>query len=316
MKILVFGAGVIGCIYAAKLFAQGHEVKLLTRNKRHEDLERNGIKLKERLTGAITTHRVPIVHELKPTDFYDLIMVTVRFDQLENVMPLLQANTASAEILLMLNYPGNLENIKNQLPGKQLIIGFPGVGGSKEGNQIDYIQIKQQKTTLGEIDGTKSDVVVNLKSLFESAGFKTEVSFYIRDWLKTHAVFISCISAAIFAKGSSVELASDKGSVQAMVAAIRQGFRALQSLGISIEPGNLKTIFLKMPNWFSVWYWRRAMKSDLGRLAIEPHAKAATGEMRIVASEILTFVKTSSVPIPGMQRLLTDFIKRNQLGKG
>ncbi|HET7116606.1 MAG TPA: 2-dehydropantoate 2-reductase N-terminal domain-containing protein [Hanamia sp.] len=43
MKILVYGAGVIGSIYAAKLFDAKNDVTLLARGKRYENLQQNGL---------------------------------------------------------------------------------------------------------------------------------------------------------------------------------------------------------------------------------------------------------------------------------
>ncbi len=295
MKILIYGAGIIGSIYAAKLFDANHNVTLLAR--RH-------------ITGIKITAKVPVIEELKPSDFYDLVVVTVRLDQLESVITDLQKNKVSSQIMFMLNNPDNIELLKNGLPNKHLFLGFPGVGGTLVGKQIDYVQIKQQKTTIGEVDGLPSETINNLKTLFESANFKTEISFKMQDWLKTHAIFISCITASIIsANGDSLRLANNKSSIRTMVQSISEGFAALEALNISIEPKNLKVIFMKMPTWFSILYWQKAMRSNLGKLAIEPHAIAATEEMQLVAEKILNIVNSSPVLTPTLDNLLSTFIQ-------
>jgi 2-dehydropantoate 2-reductase len=55
VRILVVGAGVIGCIYAAKPSETGHEVVLLARGRRLPDLEIHGLVLEEAESGQ----RVP-----------------------------------------------------------------------------------------------------------------------------------------------------------------------------------------------------------------------------------------------------------------
>ena len=45
MRILVYGAGVIGSIFAGKLAASGEDVTVLARGKRLEELRQNGIVL-------------------------------------------------------------------------------------------------------------------------------------------------------------------------------------------------------------------------------------------------------------------------------
>lgn len=310
MKILIYGAGIIGSIYAVKLFKANYNVTLLARNQKYTDLKREGIIIRDGLTGIRVTAKVPLTEELKPLDFYDLIIITVRLEQLESVIPSLQKNMASSQIMFMQNNPDNIEKLKKDLPNKEIFLGFPGVGGTLLDKQIDYIQIKQQKTTIGKIDGANLETIENLKSLFENSGFKTEINLKMQDWLKTHAVFISCITASIIsANGNSVELAKNKSSIRSMVNSISEGFKALEALNISIEPKNLKVIFMKAPKWFSIFYWRNAMRSNLGKLA-SPHAMVASEEMQLVAEKILAIVNSSSVLTPTLDNLLSSFIKK------
>lgn len=61
MPVLVFGAGVIGSLYAAKLHATGHEVVVLARGSRLEVLRRDGLLLEDAVTHARTTPRVGVI---------------------------------------------------------------------------------------------------------------------------------------------------------------------------------------------------------------------------------------------------------------
>ncbi len=153
MKILFYGAGVIGSVYGARLHQSHADVTLLARGKRYETLKQNGIIIKDVLSGKQTTNNVPLIQRLTPSDFYDLIIVTVRLDQLEPIIKTLKQNTACPLIMFMLNNPDNMEYLKNELAPKHVISGFPGAGGTYHDNQIHYIQIRQQKTTIGEMNG-------------------------------------------------------------------------------------------------------------------------------------------------------------------
>jgi len=309
VKILIYGAGVIGSIYATKLYEAGCDVTLLARDKRYEDLKQNGIIIKNILTDKQSIMHVPLTRQLTTTDFYDLIIVTVRLDQIDSVIPVLKANIACPLVMFMFNNPVSINQLANELSTKQLILGFPGVGGTIQDNRIDYIQIKQQKTTIGELNGKTSAPVKEIKAFMEKAGFEVEVINHMEDWLKIHAVFIACVSAAIAKEnGDSVQLGKTKNSVRLMVKSIGEGFTACKRLGIAIVPANLKIIFMVMPQWFSILYWQKAMRGKIGTLSIASHANKAKEEMQLLAEKVLTIVHSSSYPTPTLDGLLSSFI--------
>jgi hypothetical protein len=55
------------------------------------------------------------------SDLYDLIIVTLRLDQLDSVMPTLNDNHVSSLVMFMLNNPDNIETLKNELKQKHFI---------------------------------------------------------------------------------------------------------------------------------------------------------------------------------------------------
>jgi 2-dehydropantoate 2-reductase len=58
-KILVYGAGVIGSIFAGKLSLAGNDVTILARGKRYEEISSGGLILKDAMTGK--TSRIGIM---------------------------------------------------------------------------------------------------------------------------------------------------------------------------------------------------------------------------------------------------------------
>jgi 2-dehydropantoate 2-reductase len=310
MKILVYGAGVIGSIYSAKLFEAGLDVTLLARGKRYDCLKQKGVIINDILGEKQNITKIPLTQQLKPTEFYDLIIVTVRLDQLDSAVSSLKQNTVCPTIMFMLNNPDNTQQLTKEFPDKKIILGFPGAGGTYNNDQIDYVQIKEQKTTIGDIDGNISNLTKNIKTLLEKAGFKVALSSNMQAWLTTHAVFVACAAAAIIKEnGDSVQLGKNKKTVQVMVKSINEGFKACKELGMPISPANLKTIFMIIPQWFSVWYWQKAMQGKTGTLAMAPHANTAKKEMQLLATKVLDIVHSSSVATPTLDSLLTTFIK-------
>lgn len=76
MKILVLGAGVLGCNLTNDLFCAGKDVTLLARGAWGEEIQKNGLRIKSIFTPWATVSRVPVVTELKPEDSEVQLKVT------------------------------------------------------------------------------------------------------------------------------------------------------------------------------------------------------------------------------------------------
>jgi 2-dehydropantoate 2-reductase len=308
LKILIYGAGVIGRIYAATLCGN-NDVTLLARGENYLSLEKNGIVLKNAITGKKRFRFVKLTQQLAPDDFFDLIIVSVRLDQVESILAALKENISSPLIMMMFNNPGGMDQLAEKLKPKQVLAGFPGYGGKTGEGLTEFIPIKEQPTTIGALDGKKSSSLKQVKKVFEESGIKTSFSNNIQAWLITHAVFVSCVAAALNGENQdAIDLSKKRPSVVIMVKSVREGLAAVKALGLPIAPSNIKAIFTLMPLWFSVWYWQHALRGKTGLLAIAPHAKVAKVEMQLLAKKILTIVKTSTVPAPCMNELLSEYI--------
>ena len=70
MKILIFGAGVLGCNLARNLFRAGKDVTLLARGNWAEEIQTNGLRIKDKFSPRVSVSLVPTVTELRPEDTY------------------------------------------------------------------------------------------------------------------------------------------------------------------------------------------------------------------------------------------------------
>ena len=92
MKILVYGAGVLGCNLARNLLRAGKNVTLLARGNWAAEIKRNGLRIKDKFSLRPSVSRIPVVTELAPDAMYDVIFVVLRYTQLESVLDTLRAN--------------------------------------------------------------------------------------------------------------------------------------------------------------------------------------------------------------------------------
>ena len=61
MKILVYGAGVLGCNLARNLFRAGKDAALLAQGSWAEELQTNGLRIKDTFSPRMSVSRIPVV---------------------------------------------------------------------------------------------------------------------------------------------------------------------------------------------------------------------------------------------------------------
>ena len=63
MKILVYGAGVLGCNLARNLLRAGKDVTLLARGNWAAEIKQNGLRIKDKFSPRTSVSRIPVVTE-------------------------------------------------------------------------------------------------------------------------------------------------------------------------------------------------------------------------------------------------------------
>ena len=296
MKILVYGAGVIGTLYAAKLQDGGHAVTVLARGQRLADIRRFGLALENVVTGLSSSTSVETIDRLMPDDRYDLVLVTVRRDQLAGITPELEANPRIGTLLFMTNNPTGTGDLADRLGQHRVLFGFPGAGGTLDGHVVRYALIRQQATTLGELRGRRTPSVRRVASALRAAGFTVSLTGNIDAWLKTHAFFVTAVCGAIYrAGGDCGRLSRDDASLTLMTRGVREGFAAMRALGLGVRPFPLRILFTWLPARFAVIYWRRFFVEKMADYVFGRHARAAPDEMRALADDCRTLLEQSGV---------------------
>jgi 2-dehydropantoate 2-reductase len=303
MRILVLGAGVIGSVYAGRLLQAGHEVVLLARGVRLADLQAHGLILRDAESGNRTALPVSVISEPAPEDRYDVVLVPVRAEQLTSTLGVLAAMTDGSDVLFF----GNIANRRTELVdalGARALFGFPAAGGTREGPVIKYVLINQQKTMLGEPDGSTTSRLRHLHGVLNGAGLPTMITANIEGWLQGHAAFVVPIAFALYRVDTDApRLAADTATMRLMVRATRQAFTALRSAGNAEIPTNLRILY-HLPTAFVTAYWRRVLASPRGELWFAAHSRAAPEEMRALAQELQDAVRRTGHGAPDLDRLL------------
>lgn len=307
MRILVFGAGVIGSVYAGHLLRAGHDVTLLARGRRLADLTEVGLVLDDAESGQREVLPVAAVDTIGPGARYDLVLVAVRADQLPATLPTLASMAGGPDVLFFGNTAGRSVQLRDAL-GQRAVFGFPAAGGVRDGQAIRYVLISQQQTMLGEPAGIVSDRVQQLRTVLHQAGFATTITTNINGWLLGHAAFIVPIAFALYQLDTDpARLAANPTALRTMVRATRQGFRALS--GTAEIPVNLRALY-RLPMAVVAGYWRRVMAGPRGELWFAAHSRSAPEEMHSMAAELQTEIRHAGHPTPDLDTLLAPRTSR------
>jgi len=306
MKILVYGAGVIGSIYAAKLKDAGNTVSILARGENASELKKKGIILEEAFNKKRTVTKVEVVGSLIPQDTYDVIIIAVRGNQLESVLPDIAKNRYAKQIVFLLSIPQGIGLIAKQVGKERVVIGFPGVGGWHKNEAIMYSISPKfvQPTTFGTVERITSSQLTSLIEIFKNAGFPVVVNNNMDAWLKTHIAWIIPLEAALYITNcNNYILSKQRENVALMIDAIREGFTVLNTLKIPLTPPFIKHFFGMIPKPLLVTLMQLWFSSKKCEVFMVGHAKAAPDEVKYLADTFKKFAQKAQVNTPALDKL-------------
>ncbi|ADH67407.1 MULTISPECIES: ketopantoate reductase family protein [Nocardiopsis] len=227
MRILVYGAGVLGSVFAARLHEAGHDVALLARGGRLAALRRHGVQLVEEDGRAVRRVPVPVVEQ--PDGGYDLTAVLVRAHQADAVLESLAG--LDGDVLFLHNWAGGPEPLGAVIGHERVLLGFGTAGGTMDGDVVRYrapgFLTRRVATPIGEPDGRTTPRLERIVRTFRTAGINTRIEPRMDAWLTTHAAFGVPLGQAVHTAGGPVALSQDPGAVRAMLRLMRRSLTAL-----------------------------------------------------------------------------------------
>ena len=315
MRVLVIGAGALGSLYAGFLANAGEDVSILARGARLDVLRRSPIDLLDDASGRTQTARVKAVAGIESGETYDLAIVAVRAEELGTLLPQLAQAQNVALFLFLHNRAAGGQAIASALGRNRYLLGFPGACGTPEGNTVRFRLIAQQHATLGEPNGTISPRLREVASSLRRAGFTVAMCRHMDDWLKTHAVFVTCIAGALYLVGGrAADVARTRGQVDLLVRGVREGFEALTAAGFCIVLPKIALLF-SLPSFLPALYWRNFMFQPAAELMFAAHARRAPQEMWTLVKELRSVVGTGLKSRPALMSLWAA-VEREALRRG
>lgn len=294
MKVLVYGAGVLGCNLANNLFRAGKDVTLLARGKWAESIKKDGLRIKKMFSSRTSVSRVPVVTGLAPEDGYDVIFVAVRYTQIGSVTDALRANK-SKNIVFVGNNVRSKE-LAASLPEKNVMFAFALSAGHRECDRVVCIDLK--KITIGQLSGALSNEAL-IGRIFEGTKYKVVYESNMGDYLLCHAAFVIPAAFACYkTDGDLKKLRGNTAYLNRMIDANIEGYRAIQTAGHEILPKADKDFEGDAYRKTCLRFFKLMCATVLGKICASDHAMNAVDEMGALNRDLECFFDETGVDYP------------------
>ncbi|AQR94466.1 ketopantoate reductase family protein [Clostridium saccharoperbutylacetonicum] len=279
-RILIFGAGVVGSIYALRFAQSGLDVTLLARGTRLEALKKDGLQYND--NGTIKQMSIKTIEKLEDDDIYDFIFVPVRYDQAESALYAIKNNHSKTIITLTntMGYDSWLEIV-----GERLLPGFPGAGGDMKDGVL-YAQFgseKHQGTIFGEIDGRITERVKELAQIFEVSNLHYEIQENITAFHISHTATAIVIKHFYTNTGMmDIETAKSERTLLKIATELKQNIRMVAQAGIAVIPPETKSMG-EVPEKDIIAMYRKMLSNDFTiDVLLGNHAVSAKAEIMLL----------------------------------
>lgn len=303
---MIFGAGAIGSIFAGMIAKSGYDVTFLARGKRLDELSQNGLILVNSISNKRLQLNVKTTDILNADDIYDYIIVAVQNTQIDSILPILSKNK-SKNIVFVVNNPLGYQKWIDAIGYERIIIGFPSAGGERKDGVVYYFIGKGpaklfQATTFGELNGKKTERLLELVKIFEMSGFSPDINNNMEAWQKTHVAVVVPIGKALYRFDSNnYRLSRSYSTLKKMVLATRECFQVLNSMNVKVTPAKLN--FYYLPLFLIVPIYMLLMNTKIAEFAMAKHTIVAKDEMEVLEKQFRSLIKESGVKTPNLDCL-------------
>ena len=291
MRVLIIGAGVLGCNMAHNFYKAGKDVTLLARGRWGENIRENGLVIKNKFSLKPSCDRIPVIGELSRDNEFDVIFVCLIYTQLQSIMDTLKNNLTKNIVFIGNNV--DAEGFAKALSDKNVMFGFASSAGHRESDRVVSIDLK--KITIGDLK-TKASNKSLIDEIFSNTKYKTVYEPNIGDYLISHAAFV--IPAAFvcyYTDGNLKRIKNDKVYIYKIIDANAECYLAVETLGHELLPKGEEEY--RSPKYRKMCYrfYKLMCSTVLGKLCVSDHAMSAVDEMNVLALELEEMIHKSGV---------------------
>ncbi len=281
MKVLVYGAGVIGSYVCHELCENGNDVTLLARGERGDRIRKKGLIIYHEIQRKETKDRVKVTNKLDTDIHYDAVFVVMQYLQMWAVLDdVAKANTELVVLVGNNMSSGEMREhiIKNSGNRKTVLFGFSATAGRRENDKLICVRFGATKMTCGAAYGkTPKAAKKTLERIF---GDKYTPNFTndMDSWLKCHAVFILPICYLSYILDCNLKHITHSQLSEALEA-VKEGYGLLDALGYKILPEDTLSSLHGFKGKLSYTMLWIMAKTKIGELAVTEHCRNAVCEL-------------------------------------
>lgn len=307
MKILVYGAGVIGGQLTHALLSAGNDVTVIARGEWARTLKTEGLRIHHYIQRKDTTDH-PRVLESVNDESFDLVFAVMQYRQMEKILPDLARINTPVVILTGNNLSAEeMEKyiLENTPTPKTVLFGFGSTAGTRENGKLTTVHTANGTLTIGQAHNEVSDEIkTTLQQAFRHSKLSVSYCDDMDAWLKYHAAFILPVVYLCYKTGCDLSK-STREDRKLMLEAVTDAYYLLMSLGYPVRPkGDEKSIQPGIVKEAIKGVIYLITKTRLGALCTSEHCKHAPKEMEDLDEAFaLIRSKKPEFPMPSFDRL-------------
>ncbi len=309
MRILIYGCGVVGSNIAYELLKNdpNADLTVLARGERAVDIA-DGISILHLIDGSRSCSKVKIIDSLSPDDFYDIIFVALRYDQIKAELPFIFNNYSKRVVFFGANphaYSMSREFSIKSKSNADIFFGFFHIAGRIVGGVVESLGTFSPTFHIGTAKEKDSNAKNSMLELFNSLFVNPNLKWFdnMYGYLKTRIAIIVPILYLTYIGNYSIEKAiDDENLVSNAMGAIREGISAIDALGYAIVPSDV--ISRVQNDKLLRAYILNVGKTSLGKLTVENYARSPHNEMAILETELQKWILKSQIKTPHFNYLL------------
>ena len=289
MRILIYGAGVIGSLYAVLFAETGYDTSIYARGKRLEFLKKNGLLYKKNQN--IRRAKATILGELSDNDAYDFILLTVRENQLYEALTELKNNKSNI-IVTMVNSLDSYKKWEDIVGKGRILPAFPGAGGSINNDGILDAALTPrmiQPTTFAEISGNKSEKTKQFSKILRHAHIPYQKVLDMHMWQLCHLAMVVPIADAYYEADCPERAGRDWKTMKKTARRLKRNFTFLRKQKGKLSPWKMNIFrFVSLP--FLTIMLAVTFGSSFGDKFMYQHAMKAPDEMRELHKQFYAYM--------------------------